>query len=392
MKLILLSEGRMKGIREVERMRLRVGKILQKAVLALVSLAVFMLVLPACAVDPSRLSYLDEKITVAGLSDEEITVSIGELVALESVSEKAEGLRSNGDIVKFTAVGPTLDTFLTQYGKSKTDYTGVRFSSTDGYSVIIPRELLEKREIVLAYMNGTRSLDKQNKPLRVIVIGERAMYWARMVNRIEFLSDADVTLTSKIVFLDTVLPAMGGTYSEEEGGDIVSTIDLLGAYGGMTEGGKVNMQAYDGLKKTETIENFLKGYLKYTGDMTPQFCSPDLPEGMNMDGIISARTGGVVYYSLARAMEGLPIRDFEGQIGIGATDIIRDVGFVSSDTFRLETVDGTLKLVSAADLAVGIFVEEGGSWSFIGPDGLKVTDIAVVESLDATMESMEQTK
>lgn len=371
-------------------MHLKARKAVQKAFLVLVSLAMFLLMLPACAVDPSRLSYLDEGITVAGLSDEEITVSIEELVALEAVSEQAEGLRSNGDIVKFTAVGPTLDTFLTHYGKSKADYTEVRFSSTDGYSVIIPKELLETREIVLAYMNGTKALDKYNAPLRVIVIGERAMYWARMVNRIEFLSDDDSSLTRKVVFLDTVLPAMGGTYSEEEGGDVVSTIDLLSAYGGMVEGGKVNMWAYDGLKKAETIENFLKGYIKYTGDMTPQFCSPELPEGMNMDGIVSLRTGGVVYYSFARASEGLPVRDFDGRTGIGVTDIIRDVSFVSVDAFRLTDVDGTVTLVGAADMAVSVFVEEGGSWSFVGPNGLEVANVAAVESLDASMESMEQ--
>jgi hypothetical protein len=347
-------------------------------------------VLSACSADPSNLSYLDAKVTVAGLSDEELTISIGDLVELEAVSEKAEGLRSNGDVVKFTAVGPTLETFLATQGKSLADYTGVRFSSTDGYSVILPKELLEKREVVLAYMDGNKALDKLNAPLRVIVIGERAMYWARMVDRIEFLSDEDVALTSKVVFLDIVLPALGGSYSEEEGGDIVSTIDLLGAYGGMSDGGKVNMRAYDGLKKTETIENFLKGFIKYTGEKTPQFCSPELPEGMNMDGIVSVRTGGVVYYSLTRASEALPTKNFDGNTGIGVSDIIRDVGFVSSDMFRLESADGTLKIVNSIDMAEGVFVDEGGSWAFVGPDGLKVAHIALIESLDATMESMEQ--
>jgi hypothetical protein len=336
------------------------------------------------------LAYLDEEVTVAGLGDGEIRVSIRDLVGLEAVSEKAEGLRSNGEVVKFTAVGPTLDTFLEAHGRTRSDYTSVRFSSTDGYSVIVPKELLEKRDIVLAYMDGNKALDTFNAPLRVIVVGERAMYWARMVDRIEFLSDDDASLTSRVVFLDTVLPALGGSYSEEEGGDIVSTIDLLGAYGGLTEDGKVSMRAYDGLKKAETIENFLKGYLKYTGEKTPQFCSPELPEGMNMDGIVLARTGGVVYYSLERASELLPQKEFDGQSGIGTSDIIRDIGFVSTATFRLEAVDGTTRLVSGEDMAAGVFVEKDGSWAFVGPDGLVVENVAVLESADASAEQMEQ--
>jgi hypothetical protein len=211
-----------------------------------------------------------------------------------------------------------------------------------------------------------------------------------MVDRIEFLSDESVSLTSKIVFLDTALPALGGTYSEEEGGDIVSTIDLLSTYGTLGGGDKVNMQAYDGLKKTETMENFLKGFIKYTGEKTPQFCSPELPEGMNMDGIVMLRAGGVVYYSLTRAAEALPAREFEGNSGLGSSDIIRAVGFVSAETFRIEDVEGTPSFVSASDLATGVFVEKDGTWAFVGPDGLEIANIASIESFDTTAEAMEQ--
>ncbi|MDR1028864.1 MAG: molybdopterin-dependent oxidoreductase [Clostridiales Family XIII bacterium] len=350
-----------------------------------VSFAIIASLLSGCTTEPSKLRYLDEEIAVSGLTGEEFTVTVGELTALDAVSKKAEGLRSNGDVVKFTAVGPTIDTFLEAYGKSRADFTGVRFSATDGYSVIIPKELFEKREIVLAYMNGGRALDRKNAPLRAIVIDERAMYWARMIDRIEFQTGDEATTTRRIVFLDTVLPALKGAYSEEEGGDIVSVIDLFGRYGGMSEGGKVYLSAYDGLKKNETIENFLKGYIKYTGEKTPQFCSPDLPPGMNMDGIVRVHSEGIVYFSLARASELFSAKTFDGQDGIGVGDIIRETGFLSSNAFRLEDVNGETKLVSGGDMSAGVFVEEGGSWTFLGPDGLRFENVALFESADADM-------
>jgi hypothetical protein len=356
------------------------------------SLALVLSLLSGCAVDASKLTYLDETILVSGVTEGDLTVSIRELTALESVSEKAEGLRSNGDVVKFTAVGPTIDTFLAAYGKSRADYTGVRFSATDGFSVIIPKEVFERRDIVLAYMNGSKALDKYNAPLRAIVVGERAMYWARMVDRIDFLTDADATLTNKIVFLDTVLPAMVGEYSEEEGGDIVSTIDLLTKYGGgsLNAGDKIYLKAYDGLKKAEMMDNFLKGFIKYTGEKTPQFCSPELPEGMNMDGIVQLRAAGVTYFSLERASETYSVKEFDGQPGIAFSDINREIGFVSTDAFRFELLDGSVKLAPRNVMASGVFVKTDGRWSFIGPDGFEVTDFAFIEAVDPVMEQPEQ--
>ena len=364
----------------------------KKIVLLIMLMAIVassMVLLTSCSDDPSKLSYLDEEVVVVGLTDAAFPMKIREFTELEAVSEKAEGLRSNGDIVKFTAVGPNLDTLLAAYGKTRADYSSVRFSARDGFSVIIPKEVFEKREIVFAYMNGNKALDKKNAPLRTIVVGERAMYWARMVDKIEFLTDEDVASTNRIVFLDTILPAMGGVYSEEEGGDVVSTIDMLSKYGGgnLSEGAKVNMVAYDDLKKTELMENFLKGFIKYTGDMTPQFCSPELPQGMNMDGIVSIRTEGVVYYSLERASEKMRVKEFDGMEGFRFSDIIRELGFVSSSSFRFEMLDGTLKLITASEMSEGVFVNKGGKWAFVGPDGMDLTDIVSVESADAMPEA-----
>jgi hypothetical protein len=346
-----------------------------------------LLLFTACAKpDPSALSYLDDEITVSGLDDEEFTITVRDLTELEGVEKKAEATRSNGDIVKTTAVGPTLDTFLAQYGKDKAEFSSVRFTATDGYSIAVPKEIFERREVVLAYMNGAEPYPKEVAPLRAVVIGERAMYWARMVNEIEFETGTGEALTNKAVFLETALPAMKGEYNEEEGGDIVSTKDLLSKYGGMTEGGKVFMSAYDGLKKNETTENFLKGYLKYTGENIPQFCSPDLPEGMNMNGVVTIRTGQALYVSLERGAEVWDAKTGAGKTGVGFSDVVKDQGFDRNGVFQMTDADGNVTLYSEHDITKGVFAKDGDAWNFFS-DGkdpvIKVLSVEVVTPGDA---------
>jgi hypothetical protein len=363
-----------------------------------VALAMFALLLAGCGGDPSSLSYLSSEIEIAGVEDAEFSVTVESLTQLDTVSKRAEGARSNGDIVKITAVGPTLDTFLAQYGKKQTDFTTVRFVAEDGYSIAVPQEILEKREIVLAYMDGNTAFDRgQSAPLRAVVIGERAMYWARMVCRIEFETGASATQTDRVVFVDSALPELGaekGSYSEEEGGDIVSTIDLLSKYGGLSEGGKVYMSASDGLKKNETIENFLKGYLKYSGEHVPQFCSPELPEGMNMNDIVSIRTGTTAYVSLARAAEVYEAKENEsGAQGLGFSDLVKDLGFGRAQSYQLTDDQGQTWIFTEHGLVAGVFAQDGdGLWTFYSEtsDGKDAKNVAGVVMVEAVVEEQAE--
>ncbi|MDR1953324.1 MAG: molybdopterin-dependent oxidoreductase [Clostridiales Family XIII bacterium] len=350
-------------------------------VLALVSL-VAMTGCDGANTDGSEPDYLDSEITINGLAEDTFTVKISELASLECVKEKVESTRSNGDKVKLTAYGPLLDTFLARYDKKQTDFTSIRFYATDGYAIAIPGEMLEKREVILAYMDGGKAFDQESKPLRVVVPGERAMYWAKMVNRIDFEQDGEGNFTEKIVFLDAALPEMAGEYSEEEGGNIVSTAALLERFGGGAD--KVTMYAADGLTKNETAENFLKGYIKYTGKNIPQFCSPELPEGMNLNGIVSIRSGNALFYSLDRAATILPEREAGDDLnvkGVGLTDIIKGNSFRTAATYELTTRAGEKTSFFEHDMTKGVFVRDEGIWSFYVDDDTQVKDVMSIEAV-----------
>jgi hypothetical protein len=330
---------------------------------------------------PSELSYLDEVITINGATDDPFTVTIRDLIALDSVKEKAEATRSNGDVVKVTAVGPLLDTFLAQYGKKQTDFSAVRFYASDGYAVAIPKEILSSRNVILAYMNGNRSFDEHSLPLRVVIPGERAMYWARNVNRIDFETDGESNSTDKVVFLDAALPELKGEFNKEEGGDIVSTKALTEKYGAGAE--SVTMSASDGLVKNETMDNFLKGYLKYTGELIPQFCSPDLPEGMNMNTIVSIRTGNVLYYSLDQAKTIIREKESgDGKVkGMGIVEMMKGNSLAVAASYELTAVDGTKTSLFEHNLVKGVFIKEGDSWNFYLDEDTIVKNVITLEAV-----------
>ncbi|MDR0875097.1 MAG: molybdopterin-dependent oxidoreductase [Clostridiales Family XIII bacterium] len=351
-------------------------------------LLIFALALPVFAltgcggsITPSELPYLDGALEINGLPDDVTSVTVADLITLKSENQKVEATRSNGDIVKVTAVGPTLDTFLAQYGKKQTDFSSVRFYSTDGYSIAVPTEMLESRKVILAYMDGGKAFDKETRPVRVVIPGERAMYWAKMVNRIDFEEGGEGSYTERIVFLDTVLPDMKGEYSEEEGGDIVSTEALTEIYGGASD--KIVMYASDGLTKNETADNFLKGYLKYTGENIPQFCSPDLPEGMNLNGIVSIRTDNILYYSLARALDILPERQSgdEQMTGIGLTDIVKGNSLAMAQTYELTDLAGEKTSIFEHDMVDGVFTQDDGIWTFYIDESIRVKNVVMLEAV-----------
>jgi hypothetical protein len=330
---------------------------------------------------PSELAYLDEEITINGVSDEPIILTVSDLLDLESVKEKAEATRSNGDIVKITAVGPLLDTFLEKYGKSQTDFSAVRFYATDGYAIALPKEMLESRNVILAYMDGSYAFDEHSLPLRVVIPGERAMYWARNVNRIDFEAEGESSSTQKVVFLDAALPDLKGEFSEEEGGDIVSTKILTDKYG--IGAGSLTMSASDGLTKNETLENFLKGYIKYTGEKIPMFCSPDLPEGMNLETIVFIRTGNVLYYSLDQAKTILrEATSSDGKVkGLGITEMMKGNSLEIASSYELTSRDGKTTSFFEHGLVGGVFVKDGDTWNFYADEDTQVKDVIMLEAV-----------
>jgi hypothetical protein len=125
------------------------------------------------------------EIVISGLADSDFSVTPDELAQLECVRRSASGRGEKAGSV--TAVGPTLGTFLAQYGKAPSDFLMVRFFASDEYRVTLMEGTLTEKEIILSVAAGDKPLAKAEQPLRILAPGLESSQWIYAIQRIEFV-------------------------------------------------------------------------------------------------------------------------------------------------------------------------------------------------------------
>jgi hypothetical protein len=151
-----------------------------------------LLLLCACgdttAVKADISAYGDTPITIAGLTDEEFTVTPNELAQLACVDRSAAGTTAKAGEVD--AVGPLLSTFLAQYGKTQEDFKKIRFLASDDYRVVLAGQSLKDDEVILALSDGDDPLPEDYRPMRLMIPGAASSMWEYAVIRIEFETES----------------------------------------------------------------------------------------------------------------------------------------------------------------------------------------------------------
>jgi hypothetical protein len=140
-------------------------------------------------------AYGKSGISISGLTDDDFIVTPEQLNALELVSLSAtgvgmgEGGQSKTGVVK--AYGPTLSTFLAQYGYKLEDFRSITFYCKDGYSSVIRPSRLEdpKPDIILSTAADKEPLEPYQRPLRLVIPGGSTGSWCFGILRIEFILD-----------------------------------------------------------------------------------------------------------------------------------------------------------------------------------------------------------
>ncbi len=130
-------------------------------------------------------AYENEKIEIIGLTDQDFYVTPGQLSKLKMTRVIATGKSEKAGTV--TGIGPTLDTFLEEYGDGavRSDFKEVKFYAQDKYSTSLVKTLQEDT-IVLSVANGSTALEEYQQPLRIVIPEEDSSSWIRMVTAIEF--------------------------------------------------------------------------------------------------------------------------------------------------------------------------------------------------------------
>lgn len=141
--------------------------------------------LVGCGVDDIDISgYEDATLTLTGVADEDIVLTVADLKTMDCKTIKAESTSDKIGVVE--ATGPWLDTILEPYGCTQADFKKIKFYGADEYDVNLYTDYLAEHPIMLAYGLNGQPLDNETVPLRVIIRDSDSAYWVRMVTKIEF--------------------------------------------------------------------------------------------------------------------------------------------------------------------------------------------------------------
>ena len=159
---------------------------MKKRLLAIAAVLVLAVtVLTGCGVDEIDTSaYDDATLTLVGVEEEDIVLTMADLKAMECKTIKTES--TSDKIGEVRATGPWLDTILEPYGYTQADFHKIKFYGDDMYDVNLYTDYLAEHPIMLAYGINGEPLDEESAPLRVIIRNSDSAYWVRLVYKIEF--------------------------------------------------------------------------------------------------------------------------------------------------------------------------------------------------------------
>jgi DMSO/TMAO reductase YedYZ molybdopterin-dependent catalytic subunit len=200
-----------------------------------------------------------KKILITGYSNKDLEVSVGEIKNLPQVKRDVVSVNSNGEKKTFSVIGGDFDALLKKLNISKDGIGGLRLYSTDGYSVEVPEAIVKSRQIVLSYLKNGAELGEDG-PILIVIPEERAMYWAKMLSKIEIIKKIKKVDIECVNFVE----AMGkskiiNSYKDLSGKHkAIKCSDLIKLISAKNKPNYVILKASDGLEKNETLENFNK--------------------------------------------------------------------------------------------------------------------------------------
>ena len=129
--------------------------------------------------------YADQTVTLAGISDEPVELTIADLKAMECKTIKTESTSDKIGVVR--ATGPWLDTVLESYGVKQEDFNKIIITGADEYDTKLNQDYLKDNPIMLAFGIDGNPLGEDAVPCRIIIRNSDSAYWVRQVREIEFV-------------------------------------------------------------------------------------------------------------------------------------------------------------------------------------------------------------
>jgi hypothetical protein len=340
----------------------------------------------------TTLSY-DGELAFTGL-DESFTVAYNDIYGMETVTTEVDSVTSAGEENNNTVEGVLLETILNEHDLSQKDFATIRFIAGDGYGIDVTQDLLQEKDIILAFMFDGEQLDEKKMPIRVAMNDVRSMYFVSNLVEVQFIRTAKDNVEAadgpqKIMILETAMNGLEKapyTYYDSED-QAIEVSQLFETYD-VQEVGQVHFVASDGFEKSEDYGVLNEGYIKVDGVDSPLFTAPDLPKGMNVKSIMKLEVGNTVFASVEKALEVLENKTIEDNSGVSLKALIEMVG-LEGNFYTFTAADGYSVEISKESLELGmIHLNNSGQYKLKFdqplPKASGVKDILTIEVSDGS--------
>jgi len=261
-----------------------------KKLLAFFCIASLGLLFFACAA-PADYSILDNITITIG----DISIQAHDLHQNFEITElDVERTDSIGQAQQLRARGVLLEAVLRANGLSQADFASIVALGDDGYSIAIPAEILRNRDILLAF-----SIDGEIIEPRIVIPGERAMYWVKYLRELALVQDDALVEIVEVFEFDELIEWLSDYVEDFHYYDALTRAlpiaPLLEAILQAEPPDFVTITATDGLIKTERFRTFAGQLIVFDGtEDAPLFIGPDLPVGMRVRNIESIQIGEIL--------------------------------------------------------------------------------------------------
>jgi len=238
------------------------------------------------------------EITFTGLPEGDFTLTAAQLKSDYEITElEASTVKSDGEERLVHAKGVLLEAVLQKHGVSQKDFGAITTEGDGGesvYSITIQDDILHSRDILIAF-----EIDGEAIQPRVVIPGERAMYWTKFLSAIKFESQSKPKEVTKTLSLDEIIEKLKPRAENYKYYDsickalpVALILDEIGAE--KTE--FVYLESLVGpLSKKERYSVFAAQLIVFEGtEDAPLFIGPDLAVGMRVKNIDSFQVGGIL--------------------------------------------------------------------------------------------------
>jgi DMSO/TMAO reductase YedYZ molybdopterin-dependent catalytic subunit len=337
---------------------------LKRLIIALIIIITAILLFSGCSSSREEAAGSPDEVLTIIWKGGETEIKVSEIMDLDCLEKEISAIDSENEDCVRTVKGVLLEDVLNNYiGIGMSDIYSIRFTAGDGYAIEIPPEIVQKREIILAYEMDGEPLEEKSKPFRAVIPDERTMYWVKNLAEIELIEGHVINKVTGIVFIESLTKVLA-TEDYDYYGSIdraIPAADLLMEFREEDEQDFIIIVSSDGLEKNEDKEIFKGGFLKIDGEDSPAFLDPEIPKGMWLKDIFAIFYGQTAYISAVQSIEMFENTPVEGKDGVWIKEILEKAGMEEYSNYLMRALDGYSVEVSPLDLEDGVlYINEDG--------------------------------